>query len=106
VLLGGLLMLTPAGRALSLGRIQVFVIAAALTVVNFVALHMNIRRYVTGIDGAGPNLDSGAEWWWALPFGPTAVWLVGAVAYGALMFLLVPRLAQAPAGAVARPITR
>lgn len=106
VLLGGLLMLTPPGRTLTLSRVQTSVIAAALTVVNFVALHMNIRRYVTGIDGAGPNLDAGAEWWWALPFGPTAVWLVGAAAYGALIFLLVPRLAQAPAGVVARPITR
>jgi hypothetical protein len=94
VLLGGLLVLVPSDRVLSFGRIQAYTIAAALAVVNFIALHMNIRRYVTGIDGAGPNLDAGAEWWWALPVGPTAVWIIGAVAYGALVFLLVPRLAS------------
>ena len=94
VLLGGLLMLTPVGRPLTLGRIQTYVVAAALAVVNFVALHMNIRRYVTGIDGAGPNLDAGTEWWWVMPFGPTAMWIIGALAYGAFVFLLVPRLAS------------
>jgi hypothetical protein len=26
--------------------------------------------------------------------GPTAVWIIGAIAYGALVFLLVPRLAS------------
>jgi hypothetical protein len=100
VLLGGLLVLVPPDRVLTFGRIQAYTIASALAVVNFIALHMNIRRYVTGVDGAGPNLDAGAEWWWALPVGPTTVWIVGAVAYGALVFLLVPRLAS---GRVADP---
>ena len=93
VLLGGLLMLTPAAKRLSLGRVPAYTIAATLAVINFVALHMNIRRYVTGIDGAGPNLDAGAEWWWQLPVGPGVVWILGSLAYGALVVLLVPRLA-------------
>jgi hypothetical protein len=93
VLLAGLLVLVPIGRALALGRIQGYLVAAALAGVNLIALHMNIRRYVTGIDGAGPNLDAGAEWWWTLPFGPSWVWILGSLAFGALVFLLVPRLA-------------
>ncbi|MBX3193994.1 MAG: DUF2142 domain-containing protein [Microbacteriaceae bacterium] len=93
LLLAGLLALVPAGRALAFGRIQSYLIATALTGANLIALHLNIRRYVTGIDGASPNLDAGAEWWWVLPVGPTAVWIIGALAYGALVFLLVPRLA-------------
>jgi hypothetical protein len=92
-LLGALVALVPAGRELRLGRIQAYVIAAALAGVNLIALHMNIRRYVTGIDGAGPNLDAGAEWWWVLPAGPTAVWIIGSLAYAAFVLLLVPRLA-------------
>ena len=101
VLLGGLLVLVPPGRVLTFGRIQAYTIAAALAVVNFIALHMNIRRYVTGVDDAGLNLDAGAEWWWAgFPVGPTAVWIIGAVAYGTLVFILVPRLAS---GRVAEP---
>lgn len=102
VLLGGLLVLMPAGRVLAFGRTQAYLLAAALAAVNLIALHMNIRRYVTGIDGAGLNLDAGREWWWVLPVGPTAVWIIGAVAYAALVFILVPRLAAgrevAPAG--------
>ena len=42
----------------------------------------------------GPNLDAASEWWWVMPFGPTAMWIIGALAYGALVFLLVPRLAS------------
>jgi hypothetical protein len=99
-LLGALLVLTPLGRELRFGRVQAYLLAASLAAVNLIALHMNIRRYVTGIDGASPNLDAGAEWWWVLPVGPGAVWIIGAAAYAALVFLLVPRLAAGrdPAG--------
>jgi len=93
ILLAGLLMLTPAGRALRLERVPALLVATVLTGAHFIALHFDIRRYVTGIDGAAPNLDAGAEWWWTGPLGPTAVWLLGSVAYGVLMFLIVPRLA-------------
>jgi hypothetical protein len=96
VLLAAVLMLTPVGRSLRFGRVQALLIAAALTGAHLIALHFNMRRYITGIDGASPNLDGGAEWWWTLPLGPTAVWLIGAAAYGALMFLLIPRLSSAP----------
>jgi hypothetical protein len=111
VLLAALLMLAPAGRPILFGRVQALVLAATLTGAYFISLHFDIRRYVTGIDGAAPNLDAGAEWWWVLPLGPTAVWLIGTAAYGALVFIVVPRLASGraayvPAGTVARPITR
>lgn len=96
VLLAAVLMLTPDGRPLRLSRVQSLLIAATLTGAHVIALHFNLRRYVTGIDGASPDLDGGAEWWWTLPLGPTAVWLVGAAAYGALMFVLIPRLSSAP----------
>jgi hypothetical protein len=84
----------PADRPLHFGRLQALLLATALAGANFVALHMNIRRYVTGVDGAGLDLDAGREWWWALPVGPTFGWIVGAAAYAALVFLLVPRLAS------------
>jgi len=118
ILLAGLLILAPRGWPILFGRVQALVIAATLTGAYFITLHFDIRRYVTGIDGAAPNLDAGAEWWWTLPIGPTAVWLLGTLAYGAMVFLIVPRMASGrefpllsssiydPAGATARPITR
>jgi hypothetical protein len=104
-------MLTPVSRPIRFGRVQALVLAATLTGAFFISLHFDIRRYVTGIDGVAPNLDAGAEWWWVLPVGPTAMWLIGTLAYGALVFLIVPKLASGrpvyePAATVALPITR
>lgn len=96
VLLGGLLLIETRGRRLALTRAQRFAVVAALAGAHFVALHLNIRRYVTGIDGAGLNLDAGAEWWWAGPIGPNAVWLLGSLAYLGLLVVLAPLLAPRP----------
>lgn len=66
------------------------VIVAAAGLANAFALHAHIRRYVTGSDVVGWNLNRGAEWWW--PFGPAPMttWLLGSVAFavaaGLVMF--------------------
>lgn len=93
-LLIGLVMLAPRGRAVVLTRFQTWLVVGAFIVIHAVALHWQLRRYVTGVDVMGFNLDAGAEWWWpGLPFGPMAVWLVGTAAFTTLVVLLVPRLA-------------
>jgi hypothetical protein len=56
-----------------------------------IALHLNLSRYVSGFDDLAPNLDSGVEWWWDVPFSPMAVWIAGALAYSGLVALLVGR---------------
>jgi hypothetical protein len=68
-------------------------VIAALSAAHFVALHLNIRRYVTGVDQSGPNLDAGAEWWWQGPVGPNAVWLLGSLAYTLLIAILITNIA-------------
>lgn len=89
VLFTFLLIVDTARRQLRFTRVQTFVVLAALVVAHLVALHMNIRRYVTGADQPGLNLNAGAEWWWeGLPVGPMAVWLLGAIAYAALFAVL------------------
>lgn len=76
-------------------RVQTFVIFAALTIANLVALQVNIRRYVTGADQQSLDLDRGAEWWWAgVPLGPTAVWAIGSLALAGLLAVLWPLLRQ------------
>lgn len=77
-------------------RVQTFTILAALGVANLVALQVNIRRYITGADQQGFNLDDGAEWWWSgFPVGPTAVWVIGSLAYAGLLVVLWPQLRRA-----------
>lgn len=93
VLFAFLLVTDPSRRRLTLTRVQTFVVLTALAVANLVSLQVNIRRYVTGSDQQGFNLDAGAEWWWeGLPLGPTAIWLVGALAYAGLLATLWPSL--------------
>lgn len=100
VLFAFLLVTDPSrGNGITFTRVQTTVILAALAVANFVALQVDIRRYVTGADQQGLNLDDGAEWWWrGFPVGPTAVWVVGALAYAGLVAVLWRRLRRsAPA---------
>jgi hypothetical protein len=93
VLFALVLLTVPLGRDLRFTRVQTGLIAAALAVANFVALQVNIRRYVTGSDQQGIDLDHGAEWWWTgFPVGPTAVWVIGALAYAGLLVVLWPQL--------------
>lgn len=93
VLLTLVLLVDTSRRGFAFTRIQTFTILAALAVANLVALQVNIRRYVTGADQQGFNLDEGAEWWWVgFPLGPTAVWIIGALAFGGLLAVLWPSL--------------
>ncbi|MDR9396711.1 DUF2142 domain-containing protein [Pontimonas sp.] len=68
-------------------------IAGALAIANSVALHHNIRRYTTGLDERGFDLNAGREWWW---FGlresaitPMSVWLIGSIAFAAVAWIVV-----------------
>lgn len=98
VLLALLLIVDPARRELRFTRLQTFAILGALGIANLVALHVNIRRYVTGVDVQGVDLDAGAEWWWSgFPLGATAVWAIGALAFVALLIVLAPYLRRSPA---------
>ena len=81
----GTVVLTQDGRPLISDRPRLVAIAAALTVSNSIALHTNIRRYVTGNVVEGLNLNSPREWWWGfLPdlVSPNFVWVAGTAAFG------------------------
>ena len=89
VLFGFLLVFEPAGARLRFARLQTAVILGALGIANLVSLQVNIRRYVTGADQQGPNLDAGAEWWWpGAVVTPMGTWLFGVLAYAALLVVL------------------
>ena len=91
-----------AGSGVSgLTAVQVATVLTLMTIAHGVALHRNIRRYVTGLDVRSLDLDGGREWWWDIPISPNVVWLAGSAAFGALAILLgrsLGALARAPHG--------
>jgi hypothetical protein len=98
VLFGFVLVTEVPGLTLRFGRLQTATLFAALAGANLVALQVNIRRYITGADQQGLNLDAGAEWWWpGALVGPTATWILGSAAFAGLLVLLWPHLCESKA---------
>lgn len=95
VIMGGLAVLPVVNRALTLGRLQIAAVGLTLAVAQSVALHVNMRRYVTGTDNQGWNLNAGIEWWWTGPVvSPMLVWAVGSLAFAALLTILVREVSR------------
>jgi hypothetical protein len=78
---------------LVLSRSQVWVIGFGLFAAQLIALQVNFRRYLAGLN---PDLDVNdkIEWWWVEQpstdtlfwFSPNYVWIVGSLAFG--LFLI------------------
>jgi hypothetical protein len=89
VMFGGVALFHLREREPQLGRVQVYIVEVALIMANAIALHVNMRRYLTGVDMGGWNLNNRREWWWDLPFSPVVVWAVGALAFALAVHLLL-----------------
>lgn len=89
VVLTGVSMLSRAVVASPFTLFQSMLATVALAVAQSLALRTQIRRYVTGLDGGGFNLDQQREWWWDLPVSATATWLVGTVAFAVLAWYVL-----------------
>ncbi len=95
VVLLGLMLLRPAGHpGLFTERTPLIMITSALSIANSIALHHNLRRYITGLDERGFNLNADGEWWWwdfsGTALTPMLVWAVGSSAFfGAAWVALV-----------------
>jgi hypothetical protein len=88
VLLGGIALVQRRSALLAPSVAQRVLIVGALSVANSMALFTNIRRYVTGLDVTGWDLDTHAEWWWTgLPVSPMFVWIAGSLAFAATLVL-------------------
>lgn len=86
----GAVFYTPLSQRVLLSRAQTWLIVAGLSGAHFIALYLNIRRYVTGIDALSPDLDAGREWWWGLIISPNLVWLAGSLCFAAALAVLLP----------------
>jgi hypothetical protein len=58
------------------------ILAFTLTLGNSIAMHQTMRRYITGIDVIGWNLNKNAEWWWTVGPSPMTIWMLGTIAFG------------------------
>ncbi len=93
VLLVGLLLVTRQDERFRFTRFQLILIVATLSIANFIALYMNIRRYVAGINASGWNLDADPSWWWNMLISPMTVWVIGSLAFAAAVAILVREVA-------------
>jgi hypothetical protein len=73
-------------------------VAATLAVSHCVALHVQMRRYISGQDVSYINLEKHREWWWDLPVPPMVVWSLGSIAFTVTIFLAMRLLL--PSGGV------
>lgn len=86
----GTLFFTNHEQSIDFNRAQVWLIVVALAGANLIALHLSIRRYVTGIDALAPSLDADREWWWDAVISPNMTWGFGVIAFAAALAILLP----------------
>lgn len=88
VMFVGIALVGLRGATLAMSRLQLAVLVVSLGIANSMALHVNLRRYITGLDDPGMNLDRDVEWWWNTPISPMTVWIAGSVAFTIALALL------------------
>ncbi len=99
VILAGVAILTRPREAPPLDMRIVATGAVVLALANSVALYINLRRYVTGIDTLSLNLDADGEWWWSAGPSPLALWILGSLAFGGCVAGLASAVARSEASA-------
>lgn len=74
---------------LGLSFVQRWAVVLGLAGANSMALYSVLRRYLTGIEYNGLDLDADIEWWWSgFLLSPNAVWIGASLAF----FTLLARL--------------
>jgi hypothetical protein len=84
IMILGLVLLNSGPR---LRRATALFVAGVLIAAHCLALHVQMRRYISGQDVSHLNLDREREWWWNLPVSPTLVWVVGSVGFALTAYL-------------------
>ena len=97
IMLAGVILWQAGGARLRLSKGQVITLVSTLSVVNAIALHFNMRRYITGSDVTDINLNTAVEWWWNFSAPPMTVWVAGSFSFAALLVILAKETMLAPA---------
>jgi hypothetical protein len=87
ILCAGVLLLAFDRAEVSLTRAQGLLAAGALWAAGAMALFVNIKRYVAGINtSSGINLDADTQWWWHATPSPMTIWVIGSLALAGAIF--------------------
>lgn len=92
VMIGMLVIRSKSAPPVFTDRFPLAAIAIGLSIANAMALHTNIRRYVTGLDIGGLDLNYAREWWWwFMPefMSPNVLWIGGSLAFAGVTWILV-----------------
>ena len=84
-------------------RRQALWIAVLAATANALALHILMRRYITGVDVTSFNLNAGKEWWWDVAVEPMTTWMVGSVSFALLAGIVALKAGscvRSPAGQI------
>ena len=96
VIFTGLCLLDTRGVTARLSPAVYWTAVAALAVVHSVALHIQIRRYVTGLDVSFVRFGDDTEWWWASGPGPTATWIIASIGFAVLTAAVLRQVRVVP----------
>lgn len=89
VLLIGLLMLGAGDPRTVMSPVQRWIVVIGLAGANSTALYTTMRRYLTGTDYSGFDLNGGVEWWWrSMPVAPGVFWFLGSAAFAAVVVVV------------------
>lgn len=85
IMFAGVALFSPIGQKIIFTKLQMIIGGSLIWVAYVVALHTNIRRYVTGSEVLGVNLNISDEWWWSFGPSPMVIWAIGAVSFATLI---------------------
>jgi hypothetical protein len=84
------LLVPPASRTIDLRRSQRVAIVVSVSVAQAIALHVNTRRYVSGLSKEWLfDLDQGVAWWWGSIPSPMTMWTLTSIAFTVLATLAI-----------------
>ncbi|AMB57834.1 hypothetical protein AWU67_01965 [Microterricola viridarii] len=92
VMLGGVAIVQRGMPALRFTITQFAVLGAGLVLANALALHANMRRYISGQSTLDWNLNHFVQWWWPVGPGPMVVWALGSAAFAGAVALVLLEL--------------
>jgi hypothetical protein len=86
------------GFSMLFSRAHQVAFTLVLTVSQALALHTHIRRYSSGLDVGGLNLNRGLEWWFtSMPFAqPMAVWAASSLLFALFVWNALTPLVTEP----------